>query len=335
MHAHSVSIIISTYNRRASLQRTLKSLADQTYPFDRFDVILIDDGSTDDTQAVTNVRWPFHLQYHYQENQGIARARNWAAERSQAEVLVFLDDDIVVNDHYLEAMLRPFTLSAAPTISMATLLPPPDRPPTAFHRLYINRIHEFDSTQVASQDPFPIRFYNCTGGVIAIRRHDYLDLGGTQELPNGAKTSWGGLDLAYRAFKRGFSFVQVPTARAIHYDYAIADLHSYMDRMYRVGRYAVLLLHKYPELEQLVPLFHDRTLPRGNDPLALRARKSLRTLANSRWARSLYFNLIEQLEPYNGPESILWKLYVWVISSSITIGMNDGIVQFGTWTVNE
>lgn len=328
-----VSVIIPTYNRRDSLLRTLSSLTQQTYPADRFEVIVVDDGGSDGTRQIQQQEWPFTLHYHYQENQGIAVARNWAAAQSKADFIAFLDDDIVVNPHYLQALLDCVTESKNhQAIVMATLLPPPDMPETLFHHLYIAHF-EGEHYQIEPQlvtIPFP--FYDCTGGVILLPRSAYLKLGQTQVLPQGGGTSWGGLDLAYRAYKVGFQFFRAPKAKAIHYDYAIQDMETYRQRMQRVGRYAVLLLQKYPELEQLVPLFHDRSFANWrSDPPNVILRKLWRSVMAWPMTMAAMDKLIALLEKQQTAPTVLKRLYIWIISSSITIGMRQGIREFGGW----
>src|SRR5829696_3704016 len=102
----TLSIIIPTYNRKDLLRETLNSLAQQTYPSNHFEVIIVDDGSTDGTAAIAAEAFPFILRYFWQSNQGDASARNLGAQQSQADILVFLDDDILVGTGYLTHLIR-------------------------------------------------------------------------------------------------------------------------------------------------------------------------------------------------------------------------------------
>src|SRR5215216_6112184 len=102
----TVSVIIPTFNRKDLLRETLNSLAQQTNPSDFFEVIIVDDGSTDGTRAIAAEAYPFTLRYFRQSNQGDAAARNLGAQQSQADILVFLDDDIVVEAGYLTHLIQ-------------------------------------------------------------------------------------------------------------------------------------------------------------------------------------------------------------------------------------
>lgn len=96
-----VSIIIPTYNGAKYLSQAIESALAQTYP--RFEVIVVDDGSTDDTEALVR-RYP--VTYLRQANQGPAVARNLAIQHSRGEYLVFLDHDDRLTTDGLERNLR-------------------------------------------------------------------------------------------------------------------------------------------------------------------------------------------------------------------------------------
>ena len=75
-----LSVIIPTYNRKESLLRTLNALNRQTFPSERFEVVVISDGSTDGTPAaIAEVAMGFTLRFVEQANQGPSVARNHGA----------------------------------------------------------------------------------------------------------------------------------------------------------------------------------------------------------------------------------------------------------------
>src|SRR5688500_1576779 len=99
-----VSVIVPTYNRKDSVLRTLGSLSRQTLSTDFYEVIVVDDGSVDETAGIATQEFPFTLRYLSQENRGATKARNHGAVESRGDVLVFIDDDVTVSPQALEAL---------------------------------------------------------------------------------------------------------------------------------------------------------------------------------------------------------------------------------------
>jgi len=96
-----VSIIIPTYNRKRLLAEAVQSCLDQRYS--NIEIIIVDDGSTDGTDAFVAERlagpWAGRVQYHKQENVSASAARNRGLELAQGEYIQFLDsDDILFKD---------------------------------------------------------------------------------------------------------------------------------------------------------------------------------------------------------------------------------------------
>lgn len=85
-----VSVVIPTYNCAKFLGRTIDSALRQTYR--DFEIIVVDDGSTDDTQALV-AAYEESVRYVYQTNQGASAARNAALSRASGEFIAYLDAD--------------------------------------------------------------------------------------------------------------------------------------------------------------------------------------------------------------------------------------------------
>ncbi len=116
-HAASprVTVVVCTYNRADRLAPCLESLAGQTLAADRFEIVLVDDGSTDPTPEVCarfSARLP-SLRVIRQANAGLgaARERGWRA--GSAPVVAFLDDDAEAPPNWLETALARFDLNAS------------------------------------------------------------------------------------------------------------------------------------------------------------------------------------------------------------------------------
>ena len=84
-----VSVVIPCYNHGAYLAEAIKSVVAQTYP--NIEIIVIDDGSTDNTKEVT---WGFEkVQYIHQKNQGLSAARNTGIKNAKGDYIIFTDAD--------------------------------------------------------------------------------------------------------------------------------------------------------------------------------------------------------------------------------------------------
>ncbi len=84
-----ISVIITTYNYARFLPKAVESVVKQTYR--NVEIIIIDDGSTDNTKSVIKESW--QARYFYGENKGIAAARNVGIEQAKGDYLLFLDAD--------------------------------------------------------------------------------------------------------------------------------------------------------------------------------------------------------------------------------------------------
>ncbi|WP_305084271.1 glycosyltransferase family A protein [uncultured Faecalibaculum sp.] len=100
-----VSILIPAYNAAEYIDKTLQSIFSQTYQ--DFEVVIVDDGSTDDTLAVLNQwkkRYPDSIQIQSKENSGVSDTRNVLLSLARRKYLTFLDSDDYLDQNYLEVL---------------------------------------------------------------------------------------------------------------------------------------------------------------------------------------------------------------------------------------
>lgn len=87
-----VSVVIPTFNRKEMVVRAIESVLQQSYP--NFELIVIDDGSTDGTEEIVNNYFSDkRFNYYYQQNKGQSAARNFGIDKSRGELIALLDSD--------------------------------------------------------------------------------------------------------------------------------------------------------------------------------------------------------------------------------------------------
>ena len=98
MKTVEISVVIPTYNRAATLTKCLEALSRQTVLNPAHEIVIVDDGSTDETESVVRTlrsSLPFELRYFPQTHRGPAAARNIGIRNSTRDILLFLGDDII------------------------------------------------------------------------------------------------------------------------------------------------------------------------------------------------------------------------------------------------
>lgn len=96
-----MSVVIVSFNGAATLARTIESLLAQTYGDEYYEIIVVDDGSTDATPQIA-ARYP--VRYRHQENRGVASARNAGLALARGEIYVSMDDDVIAGPNLLEVL---------------------------------------------------------------------------------------------------------------------------------------------------------------------------------------------------------------------------------------
>jgi glycosyltransferase involved in cell wall biosynthesis len=102
------SVIFCTYNREKYIYNALKSIAKQDFSYADYEIVLINNNSTDRTESICNQfreDYPkVGFRYFIETNQGLSYARNRGVKESRGNVLVFVDDDATVFESYLSSI---------------------------------------------------------------------------------------------------------------------------------------------------------------------------------------------------------------------------------------
>lgn len=108
-----ISVILCTYNRDKYIYNVLKSVAENDYPHDQYEIVLVNNNSTDGTENECRrfqADYPdIRFRYFLETNQGLSYARNCGIRNAQGDLLAYVDDDATVNPEYLRTYSDFFT----------------------------------------------------------------------------------------------------------------------------------------------------------------------------------------------------------------------------------
>lgn len=242
----SASVIIANWNGARHLRVCLDSLRRQTHP--DFEVIVVDNGSTDESVAMVQREYPDVQLLALPENYGFVVACNRGAALARGEVLVMLNNDTEAEPGWLEALCR--ALEAHPEAgAAASKLLLFDRRDTLHSAgdilgpdfMPANRgVWEVDRGQY-DHDPW---VFGACGGAAAYRRTVWEQLGGFDER---LYMYLEDVDLAWRMQQAGWRTLFVPEARVYHH---LSATGGGRIASYYVGRNTVLLHRRYLQPHQ-------------------------------------------------------------------------------------
>lgn len=228
-----LSVVVPTYNRRAGILRLLRALEEQTFPSDRFEVMVVNDGSTDGTgAALAALKTPYRLRVLEQANDGPAAARNAGLQQAQGRLIVFLDDDVAPSPELLEAHVDAQG-DADDLVVVGPMYPPTDWPRSAWVRWEERQLlKQYDAMDRGLYPCTPRQFY--TGNASAPRAL-LLRAGGFDPRFKRAED----VELAFRLWALGARFQFEANADVVHY--ASRSFASWRRTPYQYGQYDVVM----------------------------------------------------------------------------------------------
>ncbi len=240
-----ISVVIPTRNRCGTLEECLEALSLQTYPRDRFEVVVVDDGSTDGTRRLLEAmaaRFPF-LRHIAIEHGGPARARNAGVREARGPLILFTGDDCVASPSLLEEHARAHRLERNVAV-LGAIAWHPDLDVTPFME-YVGRTHQF-SFPIIEQERLSVSFGFFYTSNISVAKDLLLKAGLFDEEFTDAV--YEDAELGYRLWRGGVRIIY--RRRALTRHRHAVTLNDYIKRQVRLGKAGALFFRKHPELAQ-------------------------------------------------------------------------------------
>ena len=232
-----ISVIICSYNRARYIREALESLYRQDISKAFFEVIVVDNNSTDDTDhvchAFLNNHPDLNAQYLKESQQGSSFARNTGAEAAKGSILVFMDDDAVAESDFISGYIKLFKEIPDAVGAGGRIIPRyiPDEP--AWMSYYVSSlVGNFDYSPIRcafKQGKYPLE------SNMAVRNEAFKRIGGfNTDLPGVKGTlriGGEGKDFFYRLTADGSSIIYDPAIRVMHVVETAKLTRAYMYRV--------------------------------------------------------------------------------------------------------
>ncbi len=242
------SVIIANYNRPELVRRLLTELGAQSVPPERFEAVVVDDGSRVDVRELLSpADFPFTLTIHRQENAGAARARQAGAERARGRVVVFLDDDMRVGPDFLAGHLAHH--DAADTVVLGELRPDTDiAKMPLFEKFFARMLANKADALLAGQ---ALRGHGVYTGNVSMDRELFLRVGGFDPQFRALEDE----ELGIRLEKAGARLLFSGRGASVHGSDK-TSLEKWLARSYNDGAFAVRVGRKHRDLADASPFRH-------------------------------------------------------------------------------
>jgi glycosyltransferase involved in cell wall biosynthesis len=247
-----ISVVIPTYNNSAVLNRCLQYLNKQrlTDHLIKWEVVVVDDGSTDDTAKLLT-EWSkrplsFDLTCLQQTNKKQAAARNYGASRARGSVLIFIGADILVQENFLQEHWR-FHQKFANENSMAVgfMTWSPELSKDRFRQWL-----ESSGTMLSFkslQNYRPTDYWHFYTGNVSLKKSWFTQFKFDEKF---LTYGWEDIALGYQMLKSGGQLYYLAKAKAYHH-HSLTKADFFPTRMRQIGQSAILLARKFPQIPVL------------------------------------------------------------------------------------
>ncbi len=215
----TVAVVIPTHNNLSLLLECLASVRGLDYPRERLEVIVVDNGSTDRTQAVLASKYSHIKAVRFDTNTGFAPACNRGAEEAESELVAFLNNDAVVDPGWLRALLAALEAGGEGTVCAASTILSREGDEVEFDGAASNlfgagrprSVWGWPDLPAPPTTGTPVLF--ASGGAMLIRRDIFLEVGGFDP---AYFAYFEDVDLGWRLWVLGYRVVYAPEAVVRH-----------------------------------------------------------------------------------------------------------------------
>lgn len=322
MSAPLVSIVVPCFNNGHLLSGTLSCLRAQSLTEDRFEVLIVDDGSTDNTAGVVKqLELPMNFHYLGRVNRGAAAARNFGAAQSQARVILFLDSDVSAEPGLLQEHLSCHSRNSRALVVGRTrpmILSQPD----SFWRIMAKDLYGFDF----GEQELEIEFRHLISRNLSLTKASFTEIGGFDE--TFPKSGFEDTEFAYRAARQGHRVIYSPSAAGVHQHHG--TLRQTGEHLYSYQISAALLMQKQPAMRGVLPHLRDKEPMRwGHESPLLSLRKAGRWFSALLAARQGLLGCVALAEKIYPRPRLLRFLYWQVLGTYLYLGYREGARRYG------
>ena len=322
-HEPLASVVISTYNRAGALAATLDALSDQDLPPTDFEVLVVDDGSSDATwRLLTTTSTPYPLRpVRLPFNQGVSAGRNAGLRVADGQYVVMISDDLIVPREFLRTHIATLERFSDAWVvggfrQLGSLTETPfgrflDRLERGFQELRLGRRLEPDLYEMAVP----------TARNLSLRRAD-LERVGLFDVR--FRVTCEDQDLAQRAAEWGIRFIFNAALESVHND-QIAELGRYLRFQQHGARDTARLCLKYPATHGRSPIATHNGYVRRSDGRRLISRKLVKRVLTTPLMTAAVEAAVRSSERVPMPDGWRAKGYRAVIGLYTFRGFREGL----------
>ena len=245
-----ISVIITCYNEEKNIQECLNSLVCQTYPDDKYEIIVADGGSEDRTQDIVNelVQTYHNINLVVEPKKGTAAGRNAGIRAAKHDYIAFIDADCEAPQNWLETLVKQYQniqLTDKNVIAVGGTNIPPNNANGFLQAIGIaldSYLGSFGSVQ-GRQFKEPMHVSSLSNLNVLYDKQKIIDVGYYDEsLVSEAEDA----DINYRLFAAGNRFLFIPNSFVWHKMRPTPK--TWLKNMFRYGKGRARLLKRYPQM---------------------------------------------------------------------------------------